>query len=350
MEAAKNSAASAADLDVAQAIAREYEAASNGAGVRSIADRMLVRIVGDDRVSFLHGMCTADIKSMKPGDAAAALFVTEHAHVIAEAFVYAIEDDAILLEMDGATWPSVRAHLEKFLVADDVEMEESESLGVLDIEGPRAGSAAASLAPEAEELPPWHHRKYGNLRIANLPRFGGAARTIIADGDAIVGLVDELKRHDPSICELSAETLEIIRVEHGLARAGIDTGEKTLALEARMERAISFSKGCYVGQETIERATARGALKRRLFGLRFDGTKMPSAGASIMLDGKEVGRLGSLARSPAIGVIGLAILHHSAWTGGARVRVADSAGDLAATVAELPFIARASSRGATNAS
>jgi len=74
---------------------------------------------------------------------------------------------------------------------------------------------------------------------------------------------------------VSIEAAEILRVESGAARVGVDTNDKTIALEARMEPAISFSKGCYIGQETIERATARGALKRRLVGLRIDGARVP---------------------------------------------------------------------------
>lgn len=337
-------------FELAPELAREYETVSHGAGMRLLDERILIRVCGDDRVSFLHGMCTADIKGMKPGDAAAALLVTEHAHVIADMFVYAIEDDALLLEIDRGAWPSARAHLEKFLVADDVEMDEIDSLGVLDLEGPGAGELAASLARESWELPPWRHLRADGARIANVPRFGGAARTIIADRESIPGLIEGLRRRDPSIRDVGAATLEIVRVEHGLARVGVDTGEKTLALEARMERAISFSKGCYVGQETIERATARGALKRRLFGLRIDGTRTPSPGAMVMLDGKEVGRVGSVARSPAMGIIGLAILHHSAWPEGTRVRIADSAGEITATVADLPFRAQASTRAVANAS
>jgi folate-binding protein YgfZ len=350
METGRDSA-TAANFDVAPEIAREYEAATDGVGIRVVEDQILIRISGDDRVSFLHGMCTADIKSMKVGELAAALFVTEHAHVIADAFVYAIEGDALLLELDRGLWPSVRDHLEKLLVADDVEMEELDALGVLDLEGPRSGDLAAVLAHESEQLPPWrHYLRADALRVANLPRFGGPARTIIASRDAIGALVAELKKRDPSVRDLGAETMETIRVEHGLARVGLDTGVKTLALEARMERAISFSKGCYVGQETIERATARGALKRRLCGLRIDGARIPPHGAPITLDGKEVGRLGSVVRSPAIGIIGLAILHHSAWTEGARVHVSDTENGLTATVVELPFRPRASKQAAANAS
>jgi folate-binding protein YgfZ len=137
--------------------------------------------------------------------------------------------------------------------------------------------------------------------------------------------------------QIGAEALEVLRIEHGLARIGVDAGDKTIALEARLNPAISFNKGCYLGQETIERATARGALKKRLYGLRIDGPRAPAQGAPVMLDGKEVGRLTSLAISPRFGIIGLSILHHSAWMAGAVVSVRDADGEVGATVSELPF-------------
>ena len=137
--------------------------------------------------------------------------------------------------------------------------------------------------------------------------------------------------------EITADTLDIVRVEHGLARVGVDTSEKTIALEARLDYAISFNKGCYLGQETIERATARGGLRKKLFGLRVTGDTLPARGDAIMLEGKEVGRLTSVVRSPRFGVIGLSILHHSAWAVGTGVTIADAGGELAASVSELPF-------------
>ena len=104
-----------------------------------------------------------------------------------------------------------------------------------------------------------------------------------------------------------------------------------------MEPAISFNKGCYIGQETVERATARGALKRRLMGLRIDGARVPAADARVMLAGKEIGHLTSPLRSPRLGVLALAILHHSAWAPGTAVTIHDADGELAAAVSELPF-------------
>jgi folate-binding protein YgfZ len=319
----------------ARSIAEDYKALTSGVAVRVLKERIVVRIIGDDRVSFLHGMCSNDIKGLAAGAVILALFLTEHAHVIADCFVWAT-DDALLLDIDRDAWPRVRAHLERLLVADDVEMEELGELAVIDVEGPNARDAIRGLAGKATDiLEPWRHTSEEDFRIASLPRFGAPAFTILPASQKVADLIVHLCA--TGAMQIGAEALEVLRIEHGLARIGVDAGDKTIALEARLNPAISFNKGCYLGQETIERATARGALKKRLYGLRIDGPRAPAQGAHVMLDGKEVGRLTSLAISPRFGILGLSILHHSAWIEGAVVSVRDADGEVRATVSELPF-------------
>jgi len=318
-------------------IVEDYKALTSAVAVRVLADRIVVRMIGDDRVSFLHGMCSNDIRGLTAGAIIPALFLTEHAHVIADCFVWATAD-ALLLDIDRDAWPRVRAHLERLLVADDVEMEELGELAVIDVEGPNAHEAIRGIAGKAADIiEPWRHTGEEDFRIASLPRFGAPAFTILAASRKVADLTVRLCAHDPGAMQIGAEALEVLRIEHGLARIGVDAGDKTIALEARLDRAISFNKGCYLGQETIERATARGALKKRLYGLKIDGPRAPAQGAPVVLDGKEVGRLTSVAISPPFGTIGLSILHHSAWTEGAVVSVRDADGEVRATVSELPF-------------
>ena len=326
---------------------REYDAIKSGAGTRLIDDRLVIRVSGDDRVSFLHGMCSADVKSLLPGKLTRALFLTEHAHVIADCFIYALQEQVFWLEVERPRWRFIREHLERFLVADDVEMEELDTQGVLDIEGPASIDAVTGCFCETvRELKQWQHLKRDGFQIANLPRHGGPAFTVIAERTVLAAMAERMKRSFPEIRELNAGTLETIRVENGIALIGTDTNERTLALEARLEPAIAFNKGCYVGQETVERATARGALKRRLYGLRFAAKEMPSLGASIQLGDKEVGHLTSIALSPAAGIIGLAILHHSAWAVGTSVSLTGDNGTVTGRVCELPFQERPPSGGA----
>lgn len=325
------------NLSDAAPASADYRALREGAGAIALGERTIVRVTGDDRVSFLHGMSSNDLKAAAVGSIVPALFLSEHAHLIADFFAW-IEADAILVEIDSALWARARAHLEKLLVADDVEFDELAAFSVIDIEGPRAADAVRALAgDETAALGEWRFMRSGDLSIGNLPRLGSRAFTILAPAEKAAAIIARITALGPDFRAVSAEALELIRIENGLALAGVDTGEKTIALEARMDRAISMHKGCYVGQETIERATARGGMRKRLFGLRIEGVRAPEPGASVMLAGKEVGRVTSVARSPKLGVVGLAILHHSAWDGAAAVAIADSAGEITARVCELPF-------------
>jgi tRNA-modifying protein YgfZ len=318
----------------AAAFDADYDAVISAAGVRVLDRRVVVRVVGDDRVSFFHGMCSADIKGAKPGSVLPALFLTEHAHVIAELFIWVV-DDALILDIDADAWTHARTHLERLLVADDVEFEDATGFSVIDIEGPTAQDAARVVVGEgAAALTAWRSVSVGNLRIANLPRVGAPAVSILAPHGEVDSIVSKLLNAIPDSRRIDSAVLEAIRIENGIARVGVDTTDKTIALEARLDRAISMSKGCYLGQETIERATARGGLKKRMFGLKFGGRRAPSAGAGLSLGGKEVGRVSSAIRSPRFGAIGLAILHHSAWNPGTDLKVGD---DGIAIVTELPF-------------
>jgi tRNA-modifying protein YgfZ len=208
-------------------------------------------------------------------------------------------------------------------------------LAILDVEGPQAHSILKA-AIGIEEMPqPWRQTVVDGLRVANLPRNGGPAFTILGAQSRVTALMEYLRKR--GVGEASVSAIETVRIEHGIARVGVDTVEKTIALEARLEPAISFSKGCYVGQETVERATARGSLKKRLMGLRITGERIPGENAAVLLEGKEVGRLSSVASSPRLGIVGLAILHHSAWSDGANVTIADGVGQTAARTSELPM-------------
>ena len=324
-------------------IAADYAAVTSGAGVRILQERKVVRVVGDDRASFFHGMCSADVNGAAPGAVLPALILTEHAHVIADLFIW-VMDDALLLDVEADAWSRARAHLERLLVADDVEFEEELELSIIDVEGPGASAAVREISDEMTSIEKdWSHNGKTSgtpdVIVGRLRRYGASAISLIVRESAAPEIVARIINGHPDAKQISAEVLEVIRVENGIARIGVDTGDKTIALEARLNRAISFNKGCYVGQETIERATARGALKKRMVGLRVEGNRVPTRGASVNLQGqgvgKEVGRIGSSAWSPRFGVIALAILHHSAWAPGTIVSIGEG-GD-AAVVSDLPF-------------
>jgi folate-binding protein YgfZ len=296
-------------------------------GILALDARIIVRVTGDDRASFLHGMCTADVNGARPGTILPALFLTEHAHVISEAFIW-VTVDSLLIDIDAEAWTRTHAHLEKLLVADDVEFEDAADLAIIDVEGPAALDATES--PRT----PWTFTETGDSLAGNLPRYGGSAASVIAPRDSIDSTITEILAKVPGARRIDSSMLNTIRVENGVAMVGVDTTDKTIALEARLNRAISFNKGCYLGQETIERATARGGLKKQMFGLKFNTAGAPATGSVLSLDGKEVGRVTSAVISPRFGAIGLAILHHRAWTPGMQLKTGEGG---SVTVTELPF-------------
>jgi folate-binding protein YgfZ len=318
------------------AAVREYQAIKAGAGFSRLDDRRVIRVVGDDRVAFMHGMCTADVKGMSPGQVVPALFVTERAHVIRDFYLWALAD-ALLIEIDRIAWPGMRANLEKFLVADDVEFEELDTMITIDCMGPASADALAAAGLRSSTLPSWRFESPDLL--ANLPQLGYPGFTLLVDDASADDLLTRLAA--AGLIPLGPEAREIVRVEQGVALVGVDTSEKTLALEALFERAIAPDKGCYIGQETIERATARGGIKRRLCGLRIEGRSIPPIGAVISYNGKTIGTLTSIVDSPAFGLIGLAILQHSAWTSDTAVNLCAPSGSsglpVVARVFELPF-------------
>lgn len=315
----------------------DYRAITEVAGLRALSDRVVVRVVGDDRVTFFHGMCSADVKGAQPGTVLPALILSEHAHVIADLFVWVL-DDALLLDIEADAWTRARTHLERLLVADDVEFEVQDEISVIDIEGPRASEAPGALgADSVAAIREWRFVNAAGMRFGNLPRFGGPAISVLAPRAGENLLMSKVLAAIAGSRLVDQSALETIRIENGIARVGVDTAEKTIALEARLNRAISFNKGCYVGQETIERATARGGLKKRMFGLKFDGRTVPESGAGLSLAGKEVGRVSSVAVSPRFATIGLAILHHSAWTPGTELTLSRDGVTLTASVVDLPF-------------
>jgi folate-binding protein YgfZ len=314
----------------------DYDVLQRGAGACALFERKLIRVLGDDRVPFLHGMCSNDIKNARSGAIVPALFLTEHAHLIAEFFAW-IDDASILIEIDQAAWSQAREHLEKLLVADDVEFEDCPDLVVVDVEGPRAAEAIRATTKDVVVPEKWRWTRTGEISIGNLPRFGASAGTILAPRQRVADVLSSIESLGADFRRISTDAIEIVRVENGIARVGVDSTDKTIALEARLNRAISVDKGCYVGQETIERATARGGIKKKLYGLVIEGERVPALNVSARFEGKEVGRLSSVEVSPRLGVIGLAILNHSVWKPGTRLTIADIAGELEAEVSDIPF-------------
>jgi folate-binding protein YgfZ len=323
-----------------------YHAARTAAGIVDRSDRAWVVVSGTDRRSYLHGLLTNDIAALQAGQGCYAAYLTPQGRMIADLWVYEL-GDVLLLSMAGDVKPTVLAKLDQFIFTEDVQLGDvSETFTATAVVGPRAAEVVAGaigapvglLAGLAE---------HGNARID----FQGHPAIVLSTTDSgengfdvlvaaeQVARLRELLRGSGAV-EVDAAAAEALRIEAGVPRFHRDMDEETIPLEAGIEpRAISMTKGCYVGQEVIIRVLHRGhgRVARRLVGLTLEGSSAPPAGAPVHAEGKDVGAVTSSAWSPALEKpIALAYVHRDHVAAGTRVSVNGTS----AVVTATPFVGR----------
>jgi folate-binding protein YgfZ len=299
--------------------------------LRDLSSRARLRLTGPDRVRFLHGMVTSDVEALAPGEGSRAAMLTVKGKLLADLQIYA-DEDALVVELDGELRAKIHDVLAKHLVMDDVELEDAtdrtRELGVYG-DGARAAIERA-LGAEVPPLAPYHHRIINRVRVAAAPELALPGFHMI--GEALPAVISGGER-------LSDDAFEVLRVEAGTPRYGVDMEEDRLVLEANLDDAVSLTKGCYLGQEVVARATARGHINRKLRGLVLDGDRPAARGARLSGAGRDdAGLVTSSVISPRVGApIALAYVHRTLWDAGTELVVHDPAGDRRARVVDLPF-------------
>jgi tRNA-modifying protein YgfZ len=279
----------------------KLRAAREGFAVGPVLQRTFLRATGKDARDYLHRMSTQDLARLRPGEAAYAAFLNAKGHLLGEGHVLALEDGAIV-ELDPAAAPETRALLEKLVIMDDVAFEDvSSTFRALPVLGPDAADRLGARAAGVPRIPT-ARRGAPAIDLWLAPDDAGALRAeLLADGAASLDDAD----------------LETLRISAGLPRFGADMDATRLPMEAGLTRAaISFGKGCYIGQEVVLRATARGHLQRGLVQLALPEGAGP--GTALSANGQEVGVVTSAADTPE-GRLGLGYLRRAHWKVGARV-------------------------------
>ena len=317
---------------------REWRAAREGTAVFPAGYRRLIVATGGDRADFLQGMLSNDVKSLAAGAGCYAALLTQAGKVVTDLRVY-VTADRILLDVVAWRAQALREHLERFLVADDVELEAAAEQPLLQLEGPFA-AAVAGEALGVAELPsaPFAHvgvEFQGQaLRVVRAAEADGEGVLLCGPTAVAARLFDACR--EAGAVPAGMVALDRMRIEAGVGWPGIDMDESTLIMETGRDAAISFKKGCYLGQEVVERIAARGHVNRRLSGVLFDGDTVPARGTALLADGREVGYVTSTARSPLFErPIALAMIQCKHGTVGERLHRADDGSQ--ATVAALPF-------------
>jgi len=293
------------------------------AAVRALPGRGLLRATGADRVRFLNGMLTADVASLAAGQTAPALQLDRKGHVLAELVVLA-DPEALLLDAAPGCESELRKTLEKHVIADDVAFASlSDGARSFAVEGPGAREAVRAAGGAAPEP-----GRFERAELAGTPVlwFGEGALTreglrAIAPVEAAGELLARL-----ALPELDEAAAEVLRIDAAIPAPGRDVTARNFPQEARLERAVSFKKGCYVGQEIVARIASRGAVNRVLVKLRT--AARVGAGAEVSLAGAVIGQVTSSAESPATGALALAYLKVECASPGQRVDVSGVAGEV----------------------
>ncbi len=328
-------------------VAREYRAVREQAAVVRRDDRGYLWLAGRDRASFLHGLVTNDIKNLTPGSGCYAAFLTPQGRLIADARVYEA-GDGLLLVVPSQVAAALRERLENLIFSEDVQVTDlGGSWRLLSVYGPAADQVVGRVFGPDLDTAGWP--PFRNARV----RAGAQAIAIAVSDEFGVRGVDCFVPRDEApawleaaraagAVEVGRAVMDVVRVESGVPEFGVDMDETTIPLEAGLDtRAISFTKGCYVGQEVIVRIRDRGhgRVARRLVGVTFDRDMEPAPGQPLRAAGRDVGRLTSVVQSPALGrAIALAMVHRDAAEPGTAVTVPHGGGELTGTIARLPFV------------
>ena len=298
----------------------DYQRLRESAGLVDRSDRGKLLLTGAEAAEYLQGQVTNDVEALAPGEGCYAALLTHKGKVVADMRILR-ETESLLLDTEAHALPALRRNVEMYSIGRDVQVtDQTADRAILSLVGPAARAALDAEPPAAEHA--WVEGEHGLYVATDL------GVDVICPAGAAEAVKDAL-----GIEPVDLGAAECVRVESGRPRHGLDFDAATIPQEAGLnERAVSFTKGCYVGQETVARLHYRGKPNRHLRGLKL--SEPGQTGDPVTFGDREVGRLGSTAVSPVHGPIALALIRREAAPG-AEVNVGQSGEK--ALVVELPF-------------
>lgn len=290
-------------------------------------ERAFIEVRGPEAGEYLQGQITNDAEGLAAKSGCYALLLDRKGHVQTDMRLLRLDGDHFRIDAPTSAGPALLKHLETYMIGRKVEIDET-AAGLISLLGP--GSIAVTGLAPGDEFASTQSTIAGSecLVVAT-----DAGLDVICPPARVAAVRDQLVA-DGAV-PVSQAAAEILRVESGRPALGGEMNAAPMPAEAGVvERAVDFTKGCYIGQEPVARLHYRGRPNRHLRGLRLEGPV--STGDKIYLDDRDLGRIGTSVFSPASGRIALAILRKEAEPG-AEVRIESADGDVAATVVELPF-------------
>lgn len=322
----------------------DYHAITEGAAITAVTRRGRIAVSGRDRASYLQGLLTNDIQALQPGTGCYAAWLTAQGRMTTDMHVFE-SGDMILLDVPGAQTSDVLQRLDMFIFTEDVQVADlTDPLRGVGVHGPNA-AAAVQRVVDLNGLSDWpdlrNERVVFNgtpVVVARIDQLGVPGFTIYVEADRAAELVSGLEL--AGAVHVDEPAVTAARVEAGYPLFGVDMNDDIIPLEAGIEgRAVSFTKGCYVGQEVVIRVLHRGhgRVVRKLVGLRLEGLDLPAPLTRLYGGGRDVGFVTSVARSPRLGAVALGYVHRDFVEPGSRVEADVARVRVAATVSALPF-------------
>lgn len=314
----------------------EYEAIRDGgAGLIDLSERGRIRVSGSEATMFLNGLITNDMKTLAENSWMPAVFPTVQGRLIGAVRVIRGAEPSFLIDTDPASHEAVLKTISRFTMAGDFKVTDlTAETALLSVQGKRAVEVVEKVFQTSiSELPRNGVTQLESVTILRATHTAEDGFDIVADSSEALKLRQALE--DAGAQPVDHDTFEILRIEAGIGRHGRDMDESNVVTETNLDDAVSYTKGCYTGQEIIVRIKHRGHVAKKLTGLRFETDRRIEPGAILKADGKEIGRVTSTAISPKVGSIGLGYVRHEYLDPGTKVLVDD---EISATVTELPFI------------
>lgn len=277
-----------------------YKALRESAAWRDVSDRGKIRMIGEDRKRLLHAMCTNHIEELEPGQGTYAFFLNAQGRILADVHVLCL-DDSLLLDCEPELRETIFKHLDQYIIADDVTLEDvTAATATIAVDGPEAGKIVESLGvgvPEsAESWGAWDG--IPSAMVARIDLTGGGGFLILVPEEQAEAL--KLRLRELRVPEASAEEARIVRLEHAKPRYGEEITDQYLVQETGQLQAMHFTKGCYLGQEIIERVRSRGQVHRNLRGLVLETSEPPEPGTKLTQGDADAGEIVSAAYSPGL--------------------------------------------------
>ena len=312
----------------------EYWAVRTQEGLSDISHLGLLQVTGKDRLPFLNGLLTNEVLKLSAGNGVRSALLNTKARVLADLYVYSRDDD-ILLDTGDASGPKVKEILDRFIITEDVQIEDIASKQVhMTLQGPDAPKHIRELLGAQSEIGLLQHKMIGPSVIINRDRTGQGGFDLIIPNDEAEAVWQGLLLK--GVTPIGQDALEILRLEAGYPKYGVDVDENIIILEAGFRDAISFTKGCYMGQEVVARATHIGRVNKNLIQFRSESVHAPNPKSRFSFDSKEAGYVTSASFSPSLGsVVGLGYAQKDFAKEGTKLEVESDKGLLPTVIVRL---------------